>query len=89
MKVLVISNFFPPHVIGGAEIIAHHQALALAARGHEVRVLAGDSRDGVPGYPVQNEVFDGLPITRVALTQRDFAPTGNNVSHPAVEGIFL
>jgi hypothetical protein len=25
MKVLVISNFFPPHVIGGAEIIAHHR----------------------------------------------------------------
>jgi SAM-dependent MidA family methyltransferase len=25
-----------------------------------------------PGYPVQNEVFDGLPITRVALTQRGF-----------------
>src|SRR5471030_2103586 len=42
-----------------------------------------------PGYPIQNEVFDGLPITRVALTQRDFAPTGNNVSHPAVERIFL
>jgi glycosyltransferase involved in cell wall biosynthesis len=89
MKVLVISNFFPPHVIGGAEIIAHHQALALAARGHEVRVLAGDNSHGLPGYPIQNEVFDGLPITRVALTQRDFAPTGNNVSHPAVERIFL
>ncbi|WP_219064090.1 glycosyltransferase family 4 protein [Pseudomonas sp. UMAB-08] len=89
MKVLVISNFFPPHVIGGAEIIAHHQAKALADRGHDVRVLAGDNSHGLPGYPIQTEVFDGLPITRVSLTQRDFAPTGNNVSHPGVERIFL
>lgn len=89
MKVLVISNFFPPHVIGGAEIIAHHHAMAIAARGHEVRVLAGDNSHGLPGYPIQTEVLDGLPITRVALTQRDFAPTGNNVCHPEVERIFL
>lgn len=89
MKVLVISNFFPPHVIGGAEIIAHHQARALVDRGHDVRVLAGDNSHGLPGYPIQTEVFDGLPITRVSLTQRDFAPTGNNVSHPGVERIFL
>jgi len=89
MKILVISNFFPPHVIGGAEIIAHHQALALAALGHEVRVLAGDNSRGLPGYPIQQEVFDGLPITRVSLTYLDFAPTGNNVAHPGVERIFL
>ncbi|MGJ7548707.1 glycosyltransferase family 4 protein [Pseudomonas alloputida] len=89
MKVLVISNFFPPHVIGGAEIIAHHQARALAARGHEVRVLAGDNSRGLPGYPIEQEVFDGLPVTRVSLTYLDFAPTGNNVAHPGVERIFL
>lgn len=89
MKVLVISNFFPPHVIGGAEIIAHHQARALAARGHEVRVLAGDNSRGLPGYPVEQEVFDGMPVTRVSLTYLDFAPTGNNVAHPGVERIFL
>lgn len=41
-----------------------------------MRVLAGDkSRDGVPGYiSVQNEVFDGLPITRVALTRISHRP---------------
>ena len=89
MKVLVISNFFPPHVIGGAEIIAHHQARALADRGHEVRVLAGDNSVGAPGYGTETDVFDGLPITRVALTRLDFAPLGNNVAHPEVEQIFL
>ncbi len=89
MRILVISNFFPPHVIGGAEIIAHHQAVALAAKGHEVRVLAGDNRDGVPGYPVSHDELDGLLVTRVGLLQSDFAPTGNNVSHAQVERVFL
>lgn len=89
MKVLVISNFFPPHVIGGAEIIAHHQAKALADRGHDVRVLAGDNSQGLPNYPTATETFDGLPITRVSLSSHDFAPTGNNVCHPRVERIFL
>lgn len=89
MNVLVISNFFPPHVIGGAEIIAHHHAKALAERGHDVRVLAGDNSLGLSGYAIRTEVFDGLPVTRVSLTQRDFAPTGNNVCHPGVERVFL
>ena len=89
MKVLVISNFFPPHVIGGAEIIAHHQARALAARGHEVRVLAGDNSRGLPGYPIEQDSVDGMPVTRVSLTYLDFAPTGNNVAHAGVERIFL
>lgn len=89
MKVLVISNFFPPHVIGGAEIIAHHQARAPAARGHEVRVLAGDNSRGLPGYPIEQDSVDGMPVTRVSLTYLDFAPTGNNVAHAGVERIFL
>lgn len=89
MKVLVISNFFPPHVIGGAEIIAHHHAAALAARGHEVRVLAGDNSVGLPGYPVSHDEFDGLAVTRIGLSHTDFAATGNNVAHAEVEQVFL
>ncbi|MBD3876339.1 glycosyltransferase family 4 protein [Pseudomonas kunmingensis] len=88
MKILLISNFFPPHFIGGAEIIAHRQALALQARGHEVRVLAGDNSRPQPGYPVLHETFDDMPVTRVALQPADFAPTGNNVAHPEVDDIF-
>lgn len=88
MKILLISNFFPPHFIGGAEIIAHRQALALKARGHEVRVLAGDNSRPQPGYPVLHETFDGMPVARVALQPVDFAPTGNNVAHPEVDDIF-
>jgi glycosyltransferase involved in cell wall biosynthesis len=89
MRILVVSNFYPPHFIGGAEIIAHQQALALAARGHEVRVLAGDtSRKPRIAYQLEQEIVDGLPVTRVALQPTDFAVNGNNVAHRQVDEHF-
>lgn len=88
MKILVVSSYFPPHFIGGAEIIAHRQALALAQRGHEVRVFAGDTSRQVPGHPALEDDYDGLPVTRVALRTVDFAPDANNVAHPIVDRHF-
>jgi len=88
MKILVVSSYFPPHFIGGAEIIAHRQARALADRGHEVQVFAGDTSRQIPGHPVLHDVYDGLPVTRVALRTADFAHDGNDVAHPAVDRHF-
>lgn len=39
MRVLVISNLFPPHAIGGYELGCAEVVEALAARGHDVAVL--------------------------------------------------
>lgn len=39
MKILVISNFYPPHFIGGYELGCRDIADGLQARGHEVDVL--------------------------------------------------
>lgn len=39
MKILMVSNLYPPDVIGGAEMIASRLAERLADRGHRVRVL--------------------------------------------------
>ncbi len=89
MRILVVSNFFPPSFIGGAEIVAAMQARRLMELGHEVRVLAGDTQRRVPGYPVREDSFDGLPVTRVALQPSDFAPHGNNVAHPEVDAVFV
>lgn len=88
MKVLVVSSYFPPHFIGGAEIIAHHQATAIAARGHEVRVLAGDISRQIPGYSIREDSYDGLPVSRIALRTADFDATGNNLAHPEVDRHF-
>ena len=42
MRVLVVSNIFPPGFIGGYELMAHDVAAGLATRGHAVRVLASN-----------------------------------------------
>jgi glycogen synthase len=39
MKILVISNFYPPHFIGGYELGCKDVVEGLRSRGHEVRVL--------------------------------------------------
>jgi glycosyltransferase involved in cell wall biosynthesis len=64
MKILLISNMFPPYTMGGAEMAAHSLAGLLAAERHEVHVLTGAlSRDteGIEtvaeGYTVERRFF--------------------------------
>ncbi|MDY0072442.1 MAG: glycosyltransferase family 4 protein [Thauera sp.] len=87
MKILVVSNFFPPHFIGGAEIVAWKQARALADAGHQLQVFAGDNRLGRPGYAVSADVYDGLPVTRIELSHADFAH-GGRLANPVVDTHF-
>jgi glycosyltransferase involved in cell wall biosynthesis len=59
---------FPPHTIGGAEIVAFRQARALAARGHAVVVLAGAaSSQEIPAGTLNFDTYEGLPVYRLAL----------------------
>lgn len=64
-RVLIVSNLFPPHVLGGAEVVAYRQARQLQARGYAVSVLAG----GLAGYNCQlaTEEDDGLRVWRVPI----------------------
>jgi len=39
MKILVVSNLYPPGVVGGYELLCRQTTEALASRGHEVAVL--------------------------------------------------
>ena len=48
MKVLVLSNLYPPDVIGGYELGCKQVVDALQGRGHEVRVLTTAPRVPVP-----------------------------------------
>ncbi len=41
MRILIITNLYPPHVLGGYEIGCRSVAAGLHARGHHVEVLAG------------------------------------------------
>jgi glycosyltransferase involved in cell wall biosynthesis len=71
-RILLVSNFFPPRTVGGAEIVAFRQARALAARGHGVTVLAGDlPTESARAGTLSFDLHEGLPIYRLALRSLD------------------
>lgn len=47
MKILTLTNLYPPHYLGGYELACHDVSESLAERGHEVRVVT--STHGVEG----------------------------------------
>ncbi|WP_292045003.1 MULTISPECIES: glycosyltransferase family 4 protein [unclassified Brevundimonas] len=54
MKILIISNLYPPNVVGGYERLAFSVAEALAARGHDIHVLTSSYGGQVADYPGQS-----------------------------------
>lgn len=42
MKILFISNLYPPFTLGGYEILCHQVVERLASRGHQVHILTSD-----------------------------------------------
>jgi len=60
MKILVVSNLYPPHAIGGYEERCRQICDALRARGHDVRVLT--STHGVGAEATEGHVHRRLRI---------------------------
>ena len=48
MKILVLSNFYPPEVVGGYELACAQAVEALRRRGHDVLVLTASARGHAP-----------------------------------------
>lgn len=42
MRILNLTNLFPPHYVGGYELICHRATEEMRRRGHDVRVLTSD-----------------------------------------------
>jgi glycosyltransferase involved in cell wall biosynthesis len=55
----MISTFYPPYVVGGAEIFVQRQAEALTKRGHHISIITISS-----GKP-KDEILNGVMIHRV------------------------
>nr|WP_244498907.1 glycosyltransferase [Methylobacterium sp. GXS13] len=85
-RVIIVSNLFPPFVIGGAEIVAHRQARALFAEGLAVAVFAGaiPSMEHPPGH-LKLETGEGFPVYRIGLTSLNVS---DNFHLPSVERVF-
>lgn len=88
MRILICSNAYPPHFIGGAELMAHEQAKSLSRLGHEVRVFAGELGSSRPRHARMDDVHDGLSVHRVATVPEDYSPEFLNFLHPVVDDHF-
>ncbi|WP_338665113.1 glycosyltransferase family 4 protein [Pararoseomonas sp. SCSIO 73927] len=53
MRILFLSNLYPPNVVGGYERLCHEVASDFAARGHEITVLTSAHGGKVAEYPGQ------------------------------------
>ena len=62
MKALLISNFFPPNEVGGAEISAFYSAQGLIARGLRFHVLVVNAR--APADEACEERYQDIPVSR-------------------------
>jgi glycosyltransferase involved in cell wall biosynthesis len=63
MRILVLSNFYPPHFRGGYELGCRNVVEALRARGHEVKVLTSRETADAPGS--EGEVYRWLDLDPV------------------------
>ena len=87
MRILVLSNLYPPNVVGGYERLCFDVTEALAQRGHEMTVLTsryGGKAADYPGQAVFRELelltgpdiytpFPGSPEQRDAINQANLA----------------
>lgn len=59
-KILMVSNKYPPDILGGAEIVAAEMSESLVAAGHQVAVLTTAPRRS----PYSRETVNGVDIVR-------------------------
>jgi len=64
VRILVVSNYYPPHFIGGYELGCQQVVQALRERGHEINVLTSS-------FGVQRPVQDGNVFRWLRLRQRE------------------
>lgn len=70
--VITVSNFYPPRSVGGAEVVAHRQALLLRNLGWAVSVFAGVlPSDAFPEGTIHVEQVGGIEVTLLALHSLD------------------
>jgi glycosyltransferase involved in cell wall biosynthesis len=69
MKILVVSNLYPPDMIGGYELGCRQAVEALRERGHEVRVLTSAFRRHTPSDPMVRRRLRVVDVWSDALFQ--------------------
>lgn len=77
MRILIVSNYYPPHFVGGYELGCHEVVQSLRARGHRVTVLTSTYR--VDGPQDDGQVFRWLSLTGPTQDARSYADHGRKL----------
>lgn len=87
MKILLVTHGFPPHQTAGTETYTADLGLALARRGHDVRIFTAHKDISRPNHAVTDRKWNGLTVHEIVnnLYHREFEETWNN---PDVERAF-
>lgn len=64
MKVLIVTNLYPPHGRGGAEIVVAQEARELRDQGHDVTVLTTRPFGSVSSLAPRASIEDGIAVYR-------------------------
>jgi glycosyltransferase involved in cell wall biosynthesis len=65
VRLLLVAHAFPPRSTAGVEVYTLRLAQALAARGHEVRVLTAVHDLAAVPYTVRERVHEGIAVTEI------------------------
>lgn len=89
MTVIIVSNYYPPNFVGGAEIIAHNQAKTMQDdRLARVIALSLDTTgEYIPGT-IYIEKTEGVPVVRVAVSAERFNQTDINFFDTYINDVF-
>ena len=71
MRILVVSNFYPPHFIGGYELGCYDVVEALKRRGHQVEVLTST-------YGIGKAQTDGSVYRQLGFEEKWNKAAGNS-----------
>src|SRR5690242_2157330 len=77
MRILIVSNLYPPHYIGGEELGCYDVAETLKARGHQVYVLTSDYQAN--GDEQEENIYRLLEYDHPLIDRRSMRGTLNGI----------
>jgi glycosyltransferase involved in cell wall biosynthesis len=88
LRILYVAHGFPPDQMAGAEVYTWSIAREMAARGHDVTVLAPAVRPGHPEHALVEEEVDGLRVLRLNQNHLGIDRLERTYRDPAVDAVF-
>ena len=89
-RIIVVSNFYPPNFVGGAEIIAHSQMKELS-ESKKARVVAFslDITGKRSSGSIHMEDYEGIPVIRISMPGEIFDSDSVNFFNKQINAAFL